>query len=99
MIRANTAVNRYSIRVGRSTTIEGPYIDYDGVSLLEGGGSEVYGSFDYVYAPGAQGVTTDGDRDILYFEYFNEVGVNDTYVLLGWDYIDYVDGWPVLSYD
>lgn len=35
------AASTYNVRVGRSTAIQGPYLDEDGVSMLNGGGSEI----------------------------------------------------------
>lgn len=62
-------VNRYSIRVGRSTSPRGPFIDRAGIDLVKGGGTVVYGSNGHVYAPGGQGILRDGDVDILYYHY------------------------------
>lgn len=47
--------NRYDIRVGRSKSPKGPFVDMNGVDLVDGGGCIVYGSHDYVYAPGGRG--------------------------------------------
>lgn len=61
-----TAGDEYSIRVGRSTSPEGPFVDSDGVDLTDGGGDIVYGSHSYVYGPGGQGVLKDyNDREVL----------------------------------
>lgn len=110
----------YSIRVGRSQSARGPFVDADGVALDNSGGSIVYGSFDYVYAPGGEGVLHDEpcQRDILYFHYCESLNPSivckgcltistvttytdytDNTSRLGWLYVDYEDGWPVLSYD
>lgn len=56
----------YSIRVGRSRSPTGPFVDREGTDLRDGGGYVVYGSHDYVYGPGGQGVLTDyHGRDVL----------------------------------
>lgn len=110
------AGQEYSIRVGRSKSAQGPFVDRNGTSLLDGGGSIVYGSNNYVYAPGGQGVLSDYfGRDVLYYHYgeffsthqwvanANMLAVT-TYggytdnTLLGWDYLEYIDDWPVLVY-
>ncbi|TIA41908.1 endo-1,5-alpha-L-arabinosidase [Aureobasidium pullulans] len=93
----------YSIRVGRSRSATGPFVDRNGVDLRNGGGYIIYGSHDYVYGPGGQAVLTNyHGRDVLYYHYVNTIQ-NPTYVdelkLLGWNYINYIQGWPVLSYD
>ncbi|RMJ29071.1 hypothetical protein PHISP_00014 [Aspergillus sp. HF37] len=61
--------DEYSIRVGRSKSPRGPFVDRSGRGLGEGGGGLVYGSNRDVYAPGGQGVLQDGDTDILYYHY------------------------------
>lgn len=38
----------YNIRVGRATSVAGPYVDASGVSLLNGGGTLVLASHDSV---------------------------------------------------
>ncbi|THW21720.1 endo-1,5-alpha-L-arabinosidase [Aureobasidium pullulans] len=93
----------YSIRVGRSRSATGPFVDRNGVDLRNGGGYIIYGSHDYVYGPGGQAVLTNyHGRDVLYYHYVNTIQ-NPTYVdelkLLGWNYINHIQGWPVLSYD
>ncbi|KAI9370148.1 endo-1,5-alpha-L-arabinosidase [Aspergillus egyptiacus] len=91
----------YSIRVGRSTSIHGPFVDRDDKDLLGGGGSVVYGSnHGEVYAPGGLGVLLGiGDRpDVLYYHYHNtSIGFAHGDARLGWNYLDYEDGWPVPS--
>jgi arabinan endo-1,5-alpha-L-arabinosidase len=63
---------RYSIQVGRSLDVSGPYLDKENVSLAEGGGSIIYGSNHdgQVYAPGSSGViSSDSGKDVLYYHY------------------------------
>ncbi|GES57485.1 arabinan endo-1 [Aspergillus terreus] len=92
------AGKEYSIRVGRSKNVRGPFVDKNGVSLLEGGGTVVYDSNrGVVYAPGGVGVLSGNatDPDILYYHYLNtSVGFTDADAHLGWNYLGYVDGWP-----
>lgn len=69
---------RYSIQVGRSLDVSGPYLDKDNVSLAEGGGSIVYGSNHdgQVYAPGSSGViSSDTRQDVLYYHYCEYSGL------------------------
>ncbi|OJJ47295.1 hypothetical protein ASPZODRAFT_1937166 [Penicilliopsis zonata CBS 506.65] len=63
------AGQEYSIRVGRSNSPQGPFVDQNGDNLVDGGGLVVYGSNGDVYAPGGQGVLADSDSDILYYHY------------------------------
>lgn len=61
--------SRYSIRVGRSRNVRGPFIDKSGKDLTDGGGEIVYGSNGETYAPGGQGVIRIGETDVLYYHY------------------------------
>lgn len=64
----------YSIRVGRSKNVRGPFEDRKGKSLLDGGGTVVYGSnHGVVYAPGGLGILAGNNdvSDILYYHYLN----------------------------
>ncbi|CAG8273635.1 unnamed protein product [Penicillium salamii] len=90
----------YSIRVGRSKNVRGPFSDKDGHHLLDGGGTVVYASnHGTVYAPGGLGVlpgSNDSTPDILYYHYLNtSIGFKDGQAQLGWNYLNYEDGWPV----
>lgn len=71
----------YSIRVGRSENVRGPFLDRKGRRLLDGGGTVVYGSnHGVVYAPGGLGVlagNNDSMPDVLYYHYLNtSIGFN-----------------------
>ncbi|KAH8426856.1 endo 1,5-alpha-arabinase [Aspergillus melleus] len=89
----------YSIRVGRSKNVRGPFLDKDERSLTDGGGTVVYGSnHGVVYAPGGIGVMTSNssDPDVMYYHYLNtSIGLRDGQARLGYSCIDYQDGWPV----
>ncbi|KAJ5220367.1 hypothetical protein N7468_009571, partial [Penicillium chermesinum] len=93
--------DEYSIRVGRSKNVRGPFLDKSGQSLLEGGGTTVYESnHGEVYAPGGLGVLAGNDSvpDILYYHYLNtSIGFTNEEALLGWNFLNYTsDGWPVV---
>lgn len=115
-----TFCNRYSIRVGRSENVSGPFKDKEGTDLRQGGGTIIYGSnHGLTYAPGGLGVLPGNDnrRDILYYHYLDtRIGfkhnvrnhnisrfpnqITNTFqqqAQLGWNYLDYTDGWPVAS--
>ncbi|KAL7267387.1 hypothetical protein RUND412_010032 [Rhizina undulata] len=87
----------YEIKVGRSDSVNGPFVDRNGTDMKTGGGEVVYGSHGYVYGPGGQGVLNDGGKDIIYYHYVDtRISYVDEDKLLGWNELVYVDGWPVL---
>jgi len=89
----------YSIRVGRSRSPTGPFVDRKGKDMKGGGGDIVYGSHGNVYGPGGQGVINYNGRDVVYFHYVpTQVSYRDDDKLLGWLYVDYDEGWPKLVY-
>lgn len=70
--------DEYKIMVCRSEGPSGPFVDKNGTSCLEKGGTQIYGSMDFgaqgsIYAPGGEGVmydeTVDGGSVILYYHY------------------------------
>lgn len=71
----------YSIRVGRSRNVRGPFVDKENQLLLDGGGTIVYASnHGKVYAPGGVGVLSGNETtpDILYYHYLNtSIGFTD----------------------
>ncbi|NYI04948.1 arabinan endo-1,5-alpha-L-arabinosidase [Allostreptomyces psammosilenae] len=83
----------YNIRVGRSTSPTGPFVDRNGTPMLQGGGTTVLASHGNIIGPGGQSVLQDSDGDLLVYHYYDgadngtaKLGVN----LLGWDSA----GWP-----
>ncbi|KAL4933319.1 arabinan endo-1,5-alpha-L-arabinosidase [Aspergillus undulatus] len=89
----------YRIRVGRSDNAKGPFLDKAGIDLVDGGGETVYGTNGDVFAPGGQGILTDGISDILYYHYLNSsVSYEFSEARLGYNRLTYVDGWPVAVY-
>lgn len=61
----------YSIRVCRSTSISGPYVDASGKACTSSGGTTVLASHDNVYGPGGQGILVDSTYGgaVLYYHY------------------------------
>ncbi|KAK9780647.1 putative Arabinan endo-1,5-alpha-L-arabinosidase [Seiridium cardinale] len=87
------ASSTYRIMVGRSKSVTGPYLDRNGVDMMEGGGSEVLASHDSIHGPGHNAVFTDGDGDILVYHYYNDAGTAQ----LGLNNIQYTNGWPAVA--
>ncbi|THH05932.1 hypothetical protein EW145_g4443 [Phellinidium pouzarii] len=81
----------YNIRVGRSTSRNGAYVDAGGVALTSGGGTLVLETHDSVHGPGGQDLLTDTDGPILVYHYYTPTGN-----WLGINHLDFSSGWPVV---
>src|SRR5690606_24745387 len=89
------ASSPYSIRVGRSRAVTGPYLDNMGIDMLQGGGKLVAGSGNRMIGPGHFGLIDLGDG-VQKFSLHYEADLNrggrsvlDVKTLL------WRDGWPV----
>ncbi|KAG8991293.1 hypothetical protein FRB94_012615 [Tulasnella sp. JGI-2019a] len=87
----NGISSTYNIRVGRSSSITGPYVDQSGVALTAGGGTLVLATHGTIYGPGGQSVYTDTDAPVLVYHYY---GTSTSY--LGINLLDFSTGWPVV---
>ncbi|GAB1192670.1 hypothetical protein APSETT444_001863 [Aspergillus pseudonomiae] len=87
----------YRINVCRSSTGRGDFVDKNGVSCLESGGTTVLASHDNVYGPGGQGVLNDKQGPVLYYHYAPRNGnlAVESYQF-GWNRLNWVDGWPTV---
>ena len=86
----------YNIRVGRASQITGPYSDMDGVSMMEGGGTLVLGSYDRYIGPGHNGVLRDSQGDFVVHHFYDgEAGGLRTLQIrpMFWT----IDHWPLLG--
>lgn len=86
----------YNIRVGRSTSITGPYIDKDGVNMLNDGGSVFLETKDQFIGPGHASVFSEGEKSLLSCHYYDgsRRGAATLAVRrLKWN----DDGWPELG--
>ncbi|KAK7683018.1 hypothetical protein QCA50_013690 [Cerrena zonata] len=81
----------YNIRVGRSSSVSGPYVDQAGVALTSGGGTLVLASHDSIIGPGGQDLLDDTDGPILVYHYYTATGS-----FLGINRLDFTSGWPVV---
>ncbi|KAG8843940.1 hypothetical protein FRB96_003681 [Tulasnella sp. 330] len=81
----------YNIRVGRSTSISGGYVDQSGVALTAGGGTLILATHDAIYGPGGQSVYTDVDAPVLVYHYYTTTTSN-----LAINLLDFSSGWPVV---
>ncbi|PFH53887.1 glycoside hydrolase family 43 protein [Amanita thiersii Skay4041] len=81
----------YNIRVGRASSVTGPYVDKAGVALTSGGGTLVLATHDNIVGPGGQDLMTDGDGPILIYHYYTSSGS-----FLGINRLDFSSGWPAV---
>lgn len=86
----------YEIRVGRSQSVSGPYLDREGIDLRRGGGTLVLGSEDRWIGPGhASMFATEGREWLVHHYYDRELAGRSRLrmVPLTWD----SEGWPVVA--
>jgi arabinan endo-1,5-alpha-L-arabinosidase len=88
----------YHVMVGRSESVTGPYVDRDGVEMLEGGGTQVTFPTERWRGPGHNAILREGDVDyIVYHAYDADPIAQGTPTLhiapLTWD----DEGWPSIS--
>ncbi|MEG3615780.1 arabinan endo-1,5-alpha-L-arabinosidase [Isoptericola haloaureus] len=81
----------YSIHVGRSRDVTGPFVDADGVDMADGGGTLVLGSRDSLIGPGGQSLS-EGYLGYHFYDGDNAGAHRLAIQRLGWD-----DGWPVAT--
>ena len=61
----------YNIKVGRSTNIAGPYLDRNGKSMMEDGGTPVLSTVGRWHGPGGNSVMRDGRKDLLVYHSYD----------------------------
>ena len=84
----------YNVRVGRSDTVTGPYIDRNGVPLTDGGGTLILSAYPKWIGPGHNGILLeDSVYWMVYHAYAASSGISSLRIeSLSWD----ADGWPSL---
>ncbi|MCW4385212.1 arabinan endo-1,5-alpha-L-arabinosidase [Salinibacterium sp. SYSU T00001] len=85
----------YNMAVGRSETVTGPYLDREGVPLLQDGGMSLLESEHPQIGPGGQSVARVGGVDYLAYHYYD--GDRGGQFTLGIRPIEWVDGWPSID--
>ena len=67
--------SNYNVRVGRADAVTGPYLDQEGVPMLEGGGTQLLGETEEYNGPGGQEAYATPEGDILvYHAYAKKTG-------------------------
>ena len=88
----------YNIRVGRSANITGPYLDKNGVTMLNGGGSLLLDSTGKYVGPGHPAIYVEGATNWFTYHYY-DANNNGTATLgltrLYWD----TNNWPAVTND
>ncbi|KAI4282426.1 MAG: hypothetical protein L6R38_002928 [Xanthoria sp. 2 TBL-2021] len=71
-------------------------VDKSGKSCLQGGGTTVLESHDWVYGPGGQGIIRDPELGlVLYYHYIDtRIGYSDAQKQFGVNKLDFSSGWP-----
>ena len=86
----------YNIRVGRSKSITGPYVDREGVDLREGGGTLLLETEGTMIGPGHAGLYEDGERLLMSYHFYDGTQRGRPRLAirpLEWD----DDGWPRIA--
>ena len=95
----------YNIRVGRSTTITGPYLDRNGVDMVSNGGTLFLQGTGKFTGPGHVGVLSEGGRQVFSYHYYDANAWAPWYNAYGPADFDIepltwtADNWPVFTND
>ena len=85
----------YNVRVGRSDTLTGPYLDRDGVPLTEGGGTLILSAYGQWKGPGHNGMLVEDSVYWMVYHAYDakQIGIPKLRIeSIGWD----AGGWPSL---
>jgi arabinan endo-1,5-alpha-L-arabinosidase len=91
----NGAASGYNIRVGRSKKVTGPYLDHEGVDMIQGGGKLFLGSSGRVIGAGHFGLLDLGDGVQMFSQHWEADLDRGGASVLGLTPLLWEDGWPV----
>ncbi|CAM5708801.1 hypothetical protein SFUMM280S_01007 [Streptomyces fumanus] len=83
----------YKVKVGRATSVTGPYYDRNGVAMTNNGGTPVLETHGNVIGPGGQSIMKDTDGDLIVYHYYD--GADNGTPKLGINLLNWSSGWPV----
>ena len=83
----------YNIRIGRSTSPLGPFIDKSGVDLMNGGGSLLLDTENYLIGPGHAAIYNDSVMSYHYYDRRRDDGAS----WIAESSISIVNGWPTVG--
>jgi arabinan endo-1,5-alpha-L-arabinosidase len=87
------AQSTYNVRVGRSADVLGPYVDRDGVDMMDGGGTRILGGGAGFAAAGHNAVVFSGDKA---FDVYHAYPTDGSYARLRVAELVWDDqGWPI----
>ncbi|MBC8096113.1 MAG: family 43 glycosylhydrolase [Akkermansiaceae bacterium] len=90
----------YNVRVGRATSVTGPYRDRNNVLLTDGGGTMLMESTGRFIGPGHVAIMNDNGTNWLTYHYYDANNVNPGEATLGLAQLFWTgDGWPTLTND
>jgi len=84
----------YKIMVGRSRAVTGPYVDADGLSMIEGGGTALLRGGGHWIGPGGESLLVQKDGDIIVFHAYDAVS-GKPYLRIST--IAWAHGWPKIA--
>jgi arabinan endo-1,5-alpha-L-arabinosidase len=84
----------YNIRVGRSESVTGPYVDQSGTAMTDGGGTLVLESFGKWQGTGHNSVLQADGETMLVYHAYNTNQNNTPYLRIS--PIEWEDGWPMV---
>ena len=89
----------YNVRVGRSRSVTGPYLDMDGTPMMRGGGTVVLQGYGHVTAPGHNGVMLDDPNTgkDWFVHHYKDARYNGARVQMVRELVWGPDGWPVVG--
>jgi hypothetical protein len=94
----NLTYSTYNIRVGRSSSPTGPYIDRNGVNLLNCAGTMVLESTARYIGPGHAAICDDNGTNWFTYHFYD--GLANGYPTVGMNQLYWsADGWPVMTND
>ena len=84
--------------VGRATKITGPYVDKEGVDMLQGGATQLLaGDGQRLRGPGHEGLFKDGDHWLMVHHFYDGNSTNGTARLQVRPLTFDAAGWPVVG--
>lgn len=90
------ARSTYNVRVGRSKSATGPFLDKDGIDLAKGGGTLVVQGDENYYGIGHNSVYTFGDKIVMYSHGYDKHDKGKPKLMVHFLEFD-AEGWPVVK--